>query len=92
MPNNRGVTILVILPYNYNRYIRLYLCPHCWAGLAIPVSTLLAGKALQVVDICSGSHHHLEGRNNLSMIIDHFSQFTFRHYEARPHRFIVELY
>jgi hypothetical protein len=70
-----------------------YTCVHtAGQGWLLPVSTLLAGKALQVVDICSGSHHHLEGRNNLSMIIDHFSQFTFRHYEGRPHRFIVELY
>jgi hypothetical protein len=35
MPDNRGVTILMILPYNYNGYIRLYLCPHCWAGLVV---------------------------------------------------------
>merc|ERR1711936_171145 len=31
-----------------------------------PVSTLLAGKTLEVVNICSGSHHHLKGRDHLS--------------------------
>ena len=30
-----------------------------------PVSTLLAGKTLEVVNICSGSHHHLKGRDHL---------------------------
>ena len=33
----------------------------------LPMSTLLASKALQVVDVRLGSHHHFEGRNNLKM-------------------------
>ena len=30
-----------------------------------PVSTLLAGKTLKMVNIGSGSHHHLKGGNHL---------------------------
>ena len=30
-----------------------------------PVATLLAGEALQVVDIGPGPHHHLKGRDDL---------------------------
>ena len=30
-----------------------------------PVSTLLAGETLKMVNIGSGSHHHLKGRNHL---------------------------
>lgn len=30
----------------------------------VPVVALLAGKALEVVDIALGSHHHLEGRDD----------------------------
>ena len=30
-----------------------------------PVTTLLAGEALQVVDVGPGSHHHLKGRDHL---------------------------
>ena len=33
-------------------------------GNTVPVIALLAGEALQVVDICSGSHHHFKSRNN----------------------------
>ena len=31
----------------------------------LPVATLLAGEALQVVDVGPGSHHHLEGGDHL---------------------------
>ncbi len=30
-----------------------------------PVVALLAGEALQVVDVCPGAHHHLEGGDHL---------------------------
>ena len=33
-----------------------------------PVTTLLAGEALEVINICPGSHHHLKGRDHLQMI------------------------
>ena len=32
---------------------------------AEPVSTLLTGKTLKMVNIGSGSHHHLKGRDHL---------------------------
>ena len=41
----------------------------CQAGkqmvvLVLPVAALLAGEALQMVDVSPGSHHHLEGRDD----------------------------
>ncbi len=33
--------------------------------LLSPVVALLAGEALQVVDVCPGAHHHLEGGDHL---------------------------
>ena len=30
-----------------------------------PVTTLLAGEALEVINICPGSHHHLKSRDHL---------------------------
>ena len=35
---------------------------------AEPVSTLLTGKTLEVVNICSRSHHHLKGRDHLLLL------------------------
>ena len=34
----------------------------CWSD--IPVTALLAGEALKMVDVSPGSHHHLKGRDD----------------------------
>ena len=35
-----------------------------WSWSFLPVAALLAGEALQMVDVSPGSHHHLEGRDD----------------------------
>ncbi len=40
-------------------------CYHTVVGTYLPVTTLLAGEAFQMVDVGSGPHHHLEGRDDL---------------------------
>lgn len=37
-----------------------------WGLRSSPVVALLAGEALQVIDIGAGTHYHLEGRDHLA--------------------------
>lgn len=48
---------------------RVPVCPNEYsleAPLISPLVAQLAGKAVQVVDILPGSHHHLKGRDHLT--------------------------